>query len=286
MEPISNAMRQSLILVTLLLLASCNHPIDIDGSGDIVAVGNGASCALEDAPCENLIVNAYAASYTANPRPGFGFLRWQGCITPLGNTCTFNIAASVIHQFWFQTVPPLRATFTPEVTLGSLSDDFAVSTDCEGLVAPPGGEVVFRFRDTTSVSGENQKQCIVNAIFFDTAANVNYLVWLDLVHVNGAEEPVFELVNGEVPIREIIATFGDPIIVGKRYTLVGVSLPGASPVSIEITWVDINASFETFTQCTILDVQAPIGTATRRKTYCPRLGGGLEIKENILVGGS
>lgn len=46
----------------------------------------------------------------ALPRPGWDFERWENCGTQHPN-CSLNVPAAVVNQFWFQTMPPLRAVF-------------------------------------------------------------------------------------------------------------------------------------------------------------------------------
>jgi hypothetical protein len=284
----SRYVRLSILLTMTVLQAfvyGCSHPLEIVGNGDIVAVGTGGSgCSYEEAPCANFIVNNYNTNYTAVPRANYGFLEWYGCPIPQGNRCSFTVAASTVKKFWGKTTIPLRATFSPRVPLGNLSGDFGISADCQGTVSPIGGEVVFQFRESTSIAGEQQRQCVGNAILFDFETNSNYLVWLDILHINTDNEPVYDLVEGQLPIREIYASYENPFIVGKTYTLNGITL-GLTPanISIQITWLDIDANFNELAQCIVLESQSPIGTPTRRKTYCPRFDGGYEIKENVLA---
>jgi hypothetical protein len=278
-----HAQAKLLLCASILLIYACSHPLEIIGEGDIVSTGNGSSCALEDSPCSNKIVSDYNANYTAVPRAGYGFLQWQGCLGPQGDNCSFSLPGSLVRQYWGGVVGPLRAVFTPHVLLGNLSGDFELSDDCEGHVIPPGAENVVQFRTNTAVTGENQKQCIGNSIF--STGSTNYIVWIDLLHIDEQGQPIFDEVNGQSPIREILDTFGEPFIVGKTYTLNGTGTVGTFfiPLSIEITWLDLNASFNASTGCRILEVQSPIGTPTRRKTYCQRPDSTFEIVGNVLV---
>jgi hypothetical protein len=272
-------------LALAALLGACSHPLEIVGSGDITASGSGGSgCSYEDSPCVNYIVNGYNTTYSAVPRENFGFLHWYGCPAPQGNKCSFAIPATTVHQYWGQTVAPLRAIFSPEVSLGNLSGDFAPSADCQGHVFSPNPEIVFRFRESTSAVGEQQRQCVGNTILVDSITGNNFLVWLDILHIDGNNMPVYDIVNNEFPIREIYASFAQQFIVGKTYTLEGIGLSaGPSHISIQITWLDINADFAGFSQCIVTETQSPQGAPTRRKTYCPRFDGSYEIKENVLA---
>lgn len=270
--------------VTIFIVA-CTHPVEITGEGDIQASGDGVACMLEEAPCSAIAVDGYQTTYTAVPKFGFGFLDWDGCPQAnAGDTCVFNVSGGVVFQYWGLTVPPLRANFTPEVPLGQLSGDFEVSEDCEGH-ALAGPEGALRYRQSTTVAGENQRQCVGNAIFTIIPGLRNLLVWIDILHIDEFNQPIFDMVDGEFPIREIFGNFDDPFLVGKTYTLDGVSLPAATPLSIEITWLDIDATFNQFTQCVVIEMRSPTTAPLRRKTYCPRPGSMYEIKENVLVTG-
>ena len=177
-----------LLLLGFALLQACTHPLHITGEGDLSATGDGADCALEDAPCNHLVVNDYFTTYTATPRPGFGFLYWSNCQLEAGNTCTFSVAAQHVQHYWGETVPPLIAHFSPEAPLGGLSGDFDTSLDCEGHAAAPNPEHTLLFRDSTPVDGEQQKQCVGNVILTDQSTNTNYLVWLDILHIVDGQE--------------------------------------------------------------------------------------------------
>lgn len=280
-----NAARATVItllsLLGLTLLQACTHPLQITGEGDLSATGNGANCALEDAPCNHFVINDYNVTYTATPRAGFGFLYWSNCQLESNNQCTFSIAAQHVQHYWGATVPPLIAHFSPEVPLGQLSGDFETSLDCEGHAAPPSPENTLLYRDSTTVAGEQQKQCVGNVIFTDTDTGANFLAWLDILHIVDGQ-PVSDSMQGSYPIREIYANFGAPFIVGRTYNLSGYSLI-TGPLSIRITWQDLDATFGEFTQCRVLEIQTPIGTETRRKTYCPRPDSAYEIVANVPV---
>lgn len=99
---------------------ACSHPIEIVGEGD-VSSNFGRSCTLEDSLTEpvpdncaqNLVINEYFDTYTATPRTGWQFDRWDGyCPAAIDNTCTFNFTADQVRVAWFETVPPLVAVFT------------------------------------------------------------------------------------------------------------------------------------------------------------------------------
>ena len=106
------------LCVPVILLAACKHPIELHGEGDVFSASGARDCALEDylagaeACASNLVTGDYAETYTAVPRPGWQFRRWDiYCTTALDNTCSFNIGADVVQQFSGSTVPPLKAIF-------------------------------------------------------------------------------------------------------------------------------------------------------------------------------
>lgn len=104
--------------IALLLLQACSHPLEIDGGGDIISDSGQRDCRLESfleewPQCsDNLVIGAYFETYTAVPRTGWEFVRWEGC---LSNTpeCSFGVTAEDVSQYWFRTMPPLRAVFAP-----------------------------------------------------------------------------------------------------------------------------------------------------------------------------
>src|SRR6056297_1653764 len=106
------------LCVPAVLLAACKHPIEIYGEGDVFSASGARDCTLEDylASSEtfvsNLVTGDYAETYTAVPRTGWQFRRWDiYCTTALDNTCSFNTTADVVQQFSGSTMPPLKAVF-------------------------------------------------------------------------------------------------------------------------------------------------------------------------------
>tara|TARA_R110001592_G_scaffold363396_2_gene687631 strand:+ start:48718 stop:50022 length:1305 start_codon:yes stop_codon:yes gene_type:complete len=80
-----NTLRITLVFLLGLLLAACRHPLVIRGQGDIIELNSGTrGCALEEfqadwARCtDNEVTNDEAARYSALPRPGWRFARWEG----------------------------------------------------------------------------------------------------------------------------------------------------------------------------------------------------------------
>lgn len=117
-------MRVFCAAVVLLALQACKHPLAIVGEGDIVELnGTGRGCTLEqyqaqDAACiDNEAIGDYFVNYSAIPRPGWQFVRWDGSC---GNQsvfpdCRFDLPEAAV-SFWdtnfpgFDT-PPLTAVF-------------------------------------------------------------------------------------------------------------------------------------------------------------------------------
>lgn len=112
--------------ICLLLLQACSHPLEIVGQGDIDSESGTRNCSLEEFNAEsthctkNFVAEDYSETYTAVPRSGWEFACWgnyqrfcdRSAATP--NECRFSIDALAVRQFWGETVPPLRAHFSPE----------------------------------------------------------------------------------------------------------------------------------------------------------------------------
>ena len=108
----------------LLLLQACSHPLSLVGEGDISDTkGSGRGCTLEqfqndDTACrENLVTSTYDVNYRATPRPGWRFVEWQGpCNEQLSVApdCALFYEASIVSQFWGQTMPATTAVFARE----------------------------------------------------------------------------------------------------------------------------------------------------------------------------
>lgn len=99
-------------LLVAPLIAACSHPLEIIGEGDIVSSTGEHDCLLEEQPCDNYVANEYKVTYTAEPRPGWTFVAWQGCGDQFPS-CSFDIPATTVHSYWLQTMPALKAVFTP-----------------------------------------------------------------------------------------------------------------------------------------------------------------------------
>ncbi len=138
-----NPTKLYLSLFLSLLLGACSHPIEIVGEGDVTSDG-GRSCTLADFLAEldncteNLVSGAYNETYTATPHPLWFFNRWENCIAPSGNECTFDIDAATVGDFQGDTAPPLRAVFTKYQLTGPILPSFAISL---GMGAPVPADV-------------------------------------------------------------------------------------------------------------------------------------------------
>ncbi len=126
-------------LCCLLYLAACDHPIAINGQGDVTSASGERDCQLEDQPCVFRIVDEYQEAYQPQPRNGFEFAGWDGCGTFDGDACVFNVPAGVVESFWGQTMPPLTARFSPQCIDGPASsfaaiqaEIFSICTTCHG----------------------------------------------------------------------------------------------------------------------------------------------------------
>jgi len=104
-------MHKLITLTAIALITACSHPLEIEGQGDIESSSGTNDCALENQPCANVVAGDYNVTYTGVPRAGWTFDGWDGCGTQAPG-CTFNIPAATVQQYWFQTMPPLRAVFT------------------------------------------------------------------------------------------------------------------------------------------------------------------------------
>jgi hypothetical protein len=121
MKAILKSLAVLLSLGALVFIASCSHPIEIVGDGDVTSASATRDCTLEefqageDSCSKNYVLGEYIETYYALPRAGWQFHRWINCIGAVDNTCSLNVPADIVQQFWGQTVPPLRAVFIDPV---------------------------------------------------------------------------------------------------------------------------------------------------------------------------
>jgi hypothetical protein len=121
-----NKLKILAVVVAVLLLQACRHPLAIEGEGDIVDVNNsGHGCTLEqfqaqDTDCtENEVSGDYFVNYKAEPRLGWRFVRWDGPCSPNSDFQHCRLDASqVALDWWDETypdaeIPPSTAVFEP-----------------------------------------------------------------------------------------------------------------------------------------------------------------------------
>ena len=109
------------IVLASLLLQACDHPLQIQGEGDIIDImGSGHGCTLEQfqaqnkACAKNTVIYAYDVNYEAVPRAGWEFVGWEGpCATnSVPPYCRLQAAANVVKQVYYSTMPATTAVFT------------------------------------------------------------------------------------------------------------------------------------------------------------------------------
>ena len=129
-------MRTLFVLILLISIAACSHPLEIVGRGDISSSTGENNCLVEEQPCANYVVGDYDVTYTAQPRAGWVFSQWEGCGKQFPQ-CTISMPASTVDLLWGQTAPPLRALFTLPPPTG----DFLVTLNVDNAEAQPFGEL-------------------------------------------------------------------------------------------------------------------------------------------------
>lgn len=117
---------KAVVLLVVIALQACKHPLAIVGEGDIVDANNsGRGCTLEQfqatetACTENEVNGDYFVNYEAVPRPGWRFVRWDGPCSPDSDFqhCRLQIAKAAV-EWWDKTypdikIPPSTAVFQP-----------------------------------------------------------------------------------------------------------------------------------------------------------------------------
>jgi hypothetical protein len=115
-----------IVVALALTLASCKHPIEIIGHGDVLSASGNRDCLLEDFQAgnkncsENDVSSRYEETYFAVPRKGWQFGGWVTyCAkgTP-ADQCSFSISKENIEDAAWEQAPPLGAYFRREVTAG------------------------------------------------------------------------------------------------------------------------------------------------------------------------
>lgn len=119
-----------LISIVLPLIYACSHPIEIEGDGYVWST-DGRTCRMEgDDPgktncSKNLVLGEYHTTYYAEPRDNWKFDYWEiYCEEAIDNSCSFSASKAAVQKFWFKTVPPLHAVFSPlDTDIDGLLDD-------------------------------------------------------------------------------------------------------------------------------------------------------------------
>ncbi len=118
----SPSLKTLTIFIFFFLLFGCDHSLQIAGEGDIVSASGGRNCVLESQPCENMVIEDYQETYTAVPRDGWTFVRWEGCPNEEQinhPSCTFAVSADTVKAAWGHTFP-LTAIFGETKPLSEL----------------------------------------------------------------------------------------------------------------------------------------------------------------------
>jgi hypothetical protein len=109
------------LILSIIFLQACSHPLEIVGEGDITEVtGSGRGCTLEqyqagEKTCrKNTVIGAYNVSYYPVARKGWEFAYWEGYCFPDSPEpyCNFKVGAKLVKDNWFKPAAPLRAVFT------------------------------------------------------------------------------------------------------------------------------------------------------------------------------
>jgi hypothetical protein len=108
-------------------IISCSHPLEIVGGGDLLSLSGTRDCTMEQGVCSNIVTGEYNEVFTAKPRPGYIFSRFEGCslildedksdksfleVIPNGNKCAIKASKNLVSDYYGKTVPSLIAHFT------------------------------------------------------------------------------------------------------------------------------------------------------------------------------
>jgi len=156
----------------LLFIQACSHPIAIEGQGDVTSVnGTGTrGCSFEQATAvqvpdncaKNLVIGPYQETYSATARPGWKFKGWVNYCTDViapPYNCSFNVPAATVQKYWWKTVPPLKAVFTP-VTVNTKPNILLIMADDLGY-----NDLAIN-NDNTSIDTPNMDQIARDGVRF------------------------------------------------------------------------------------------------------------------------
>ncbi len=139
------------LIIFLLALFGCSHPIEIQGKGDVRSASGARNCSLVDFEAgkdtcrKNLVVGAYSETYFAEPHAGWEFDHWKNyCTDASNNACTFKVKADTVQQNWGKTVAPLVAVFAEQggFSQGVVSTPHPLAAEAGLKVLEAGGNAV------------------------------------------------------------------------------------------------------------------------------------------------
>lgn len=152
------------------LATACSHPLEITGEGDILSQTGNRDCLLEDYVtgedncAKNVVIAGYSETYFAQPRSGWLFDRWENYCQRVPNSqCSFQVPSTLVQDYWFQTLPPLRAVFVRDTACNAVFGDAT-------LVDTPYG-----FGNGTTATADPQ-----------ISANGSCLYWVDQQNLDGS----------------------------------------------------------------------------------------------------
>ncbi|MDG2048339.1 MAG: hypothetical protein P8J79_14105 [Halioglobus sp.] len=151
-------MKTLLALTLLICVTGCSHPLDVVGNGDIISSNGGHDCLLEDHPCANYVIGDYDVTYTAMPRAGWIFSKWQGCGKQFPD-CVINLPGSTVELYWGETTPALTAVFTQGDHLVTLNIDNAEEKPFGDLFRSVNLDAGKRLNDTADIDRIIQLMC-------------------------------------------------------------------------------------------------------------------------------
>lgn len=104
--------RKTLFLLSLIVLAACEHGTAVDGVGDVIAIIEPSrSCSTEQAECRFKISGDYEEGYFAIAGHQYLFTKWDVCLASDGIFCLFNIGADTVEQNFGKSFASTKATF-------------------------------------------------------------------------------------------------------------------------------------------------------------------------------
>lgn len=99
------------VAIALLLLAGCRHGVEIKGQGNVSSASGTRDCSKQASPCRYEVEGRYRETFTANPSAGWLHDAWEGCQSPNGKQCRFDIPADTVAEFEDSDIPSVVARF-------------------------------------------------------------------------------------------------------------------------------------------------------------------------------